>query len=199
MRENTSHPRAHHLARPAGRAVEPDSGGAAMRLTTVPVRLQFTRSRARRRSTQSAVAPRRLRLVRSRTIRPTDKTTTPLMPCASAGRRSILRRRLVVITELAVLALLLSASAAHADTTQVLALAGSVEQVLTNIRTWVMGILAGLATVFLSIGGVRYVMAGGDPGEIEKAKTSFKAAGIGYGLAALAPLVVTVLQGIVGA
>jgi hypothetical protein len=42
-------------------------------------------------------------------------------------------------------------------------------------------------------------MGGGDPGEIEKAKTSFKAAGIGYGLAALAPLVVTVLQGIVGA
>jgi hypothetical protein len=53
--------------------------------------------------------------------------------------------------------------------------------------------------VFLSIGGVRCVMGGGDPGEIEKAKTSFKAAGIGYGLAALAPLVVTVLQGIVGA
>jgi hypothetical protein len=46
-----------------------------------------------------------------------------------------------------------------------------------------MGILAGLATVFLSIGGVRYVMGGGDPGEIEKAKTSFKAAGIGYSLA----------------
>jgi hypothetical protein len=109
------------------------------------------------------------------------------------------RRRLVVITELAVLVLLLSASAAHAETTQVLALAGSVDQVLTNIRNWVMGILAGLATVFLSVGGVRYVMGGGDPGEIEKAKTSFKAAGIGYALAALAPLVVTVLQGIVGA
>jgi hypothetical protein len=115
----------------------------------------------------------------------------------------MLRRRLVVITELAVLVLLLSAAvsmpAAHAETTQVLALAGSVDQVLTNIRNWVMGILAGLATVFLSIGGVRYVMGGGDPGEIEKAKTSFKAAGIGYALAALAPLVVTVLQGIVGA
>jgi hypothetical protein len=104
----------------------------------------------------------------------------------------------VVITEVTALALLVSASAAHAETTQVLALAGSVDQVLTNIRNWLMGILAGLATVFLSIGGVRYVMGGGDPGEIEKAKTSFKSAGIGYGLAALAPLVVTVLQGIVG-
>jgi type IV secretion system pilin len=108
-----------------------------------------------------------------------------------------------VIGELAVVALVVSAAAsmpvAHAETTQVLALAGSIDQVLTNIRNWVMGILAGLATVFLSIGGVRYVMGGGDPGEIEKAKTAFKAAGIGYGLAALAPLVVTVLQGIVGA
>jgi hypothetical protein len=108
----------------------------------------------------------------------------------------------LVITELAVVVLLLSASAAHAETTHTLAAAGAgldqAKTVLDNVRNWVMGILAGLATVFLSIGGVRYVMGGGDPGEIEKAKTSFKAAGIGYGLAALAPLVVTVLQGIVG-
>jgi hypothetical protein len=114
-----------------------------------------------------------------------------------------------VITEVAALALLLSASmsvsmsVAHAEpihaTTQVLAMAGSIDQVLTNIRNWVMGILAGLATVFLTIGGVRYLVGGGDPGEIEKAKTSFRAAGIGYALAVLAPLVVTVLQGIVGA
>jgi hypothetical protein len=71
--------------------------------------------------------------------------------------------------------------------------------VLDNIRNWIMGILAGLATVFLTVGGVRYVMAAGDPGEVEKAKTAFKSAAIGYGLAALAPLVVTVLKGIVGA
>jgi hypothetical protein len=61
-----------------------------------------------------------------------------------------------------------------------------------------MGILAGLATVFVSIGGVRYLMAGGDPGEVEKAKIAFRSAGIGYALAALAPLVVSVLQSIVG-
>jgi hypothetical protein len=103
-----------------------------------------------------------------------------------------------LIVELAVLALLASASSAHADT-MVLAIAGSVTDVLNNIRNWIMGILAGLATVFLSIGGVRYVMGGGDPGEVEKAKTAFKSAGWGYGLAALAPLVVEILKGIVGA
>ncbi|MFD8497288.1 pilin [Amycolatopsis sp. NPDC059657] len=117
----------------------------------------------------------------------------------SARSRRAVRRRLAAITQLAALGLVLSASAARADTVQVLSLAGSVDEVLDNIRKYVMGILAGLATVFLTIGGVRYVFGGGDPGEIEKAKTSFKAAGIGYALAALAPLVVTVLKGIVGA
>ncbi|GAB3474336.1 hypothetical protein FB471_4848 [Amycolatopsis cihanbeyliensis] len=105
---------------------------------------------------------------------------------------------MALIVELAILALLASASTAHADTT-VVALAGSVTDVLNNVRNWIMGILAGLATVFLSIGGVRYVMGGGDPGEVEKAKTAFKSAGWGYGLAALAPLVVEILKGIVGA
>nr|WP_184729324.1 pilin [Saccharopolyspora phatthalungensis] len=100
--------------------------------------------------------------------------------------------------EIAVLALLLTAAGAHAETTHVLAQAPSLDVVLNNIRNWLMGILAGLATVFLTVGGVRYVMAGGEPGEVEKAKQAFKSAGIGYGLAALAPLVVTILRGIVG-
>ena len=109
------------------------------------------------------------------------------------------RIHLLVIVPLTVVGLLMITSSAHAETTHVLALAASVDQVLTNIRSWIMGILAGLATVFVSVGGLRYVMAGGDPGEVEKAKTAFRAAGIGYGMAALAPLVVTVLRGIVGA
>ena len=109
------------------------------------------------------------------------------------------QHQFVVVLALTALVVLLNAPAAHAAPSQVLALAGSIDQVLTNIRTWVMGILASLATVFLSLGGVRYVMGGGDPGEIEKAKTAFKSAALGYSLAALAPVVVTVLQGIVGA
>jgi hypothetical protein len=131
------------------------------------------------------------------------------MSCALVERRTTVRRRLVQVAEMAVLTLVLTASTsisttlavagtAHADTV-VLAIADSVTTVLNNIRNWIMGILAGLATVFLSIGGVRYVMGGGDPGEVEKAKTAFKSAGWGYGLAALAPLVVEILKGIVGA
>ncbi|WP_422646772.1 pilin [Actinoalloteichus caeruleus] len=103
----------------------------------------------------------------------------------------------MVVGALVLLGWLVGASA-HADPV-VLAIAESVDEVLTNIRNWLMGILAGLATVFLTIGGVRRVFGGGDPGEQEKSKEAFKAAGIGYALAALAPLVVSVLKGIVGA
>ncbi|MGP3949646.1 pilin [Streptomyces sp. 7N604] len=71
--------------------------------------------------------------------------------------------------------------------------------VITNLRNWIVGLLAGLATLFLTFGGLRYLMAGGDPGEVEAAKRALKAASIGYGLAILAPVIVTVLQGIVGA
>lgn len=108
--------------------------------------------------------------------------------------------RLVALLAASLIWLLVAAGTAVAtDAGQVLAVAASVDEVLTNIRNWIMGILAGLATVFLTIGGVRYVMAAGDPGEVEKAKTAFKSAGWGYGLAALAPLVVEILRGIVGA
>ena len=176
-----------------------------MRLTRTPLRRPPHRRTDGRRPHRGRIAPplaatRPVRQTSPCTSRPaTDTPDTPPTYGQSTGRRTTVRRRLILITEVAALALLLSASAVHAQTTQVLALAGSVDEVLTNIRNWVMGILAGLATVFLSIGGVRYVMGGGDPGEIEKAKVAFKAAGIGYALAALAPLVVTVLKGIVGA
>jgi Type IV secretion system pilin len=70
--------------------------------------------------------------------------------------------------------------------------------IIANLRTWVMGILAGLATLFLTIGGVRYLMAGGDPSEVERAKAAFRSAGIGYVLAVVAPVVLTVLQSIIG-
>ncbi|MFD0514188.1 pilin [Streptomyces aureus] len=74
-----------------------------------------------------------------------------------------------------------------------------VPTVINNLRNWIVGLLAGLATLFLTFGGLRYLMAGGDPGEVESAKRALKAAAIGYGLAIMAPVLVTVLQGIVGA
>ena len=58
--------------------------------------------------------------------------------------------------------------------------ADSISQVLSNTTLWIIGILAGLATLMLTLGGVRYLLANGDPAEVEKAKTALKSAAIGY-------------------
>ena len=46
--------------------------------------------------------------------------------------------------------------------------------------------------------GSVYLLGGGDPSEIEKAKTAFRAACLGYALAMLAPVIVAVLKSIIG-
>jgi hypothetical protein len=78
------------------------------------------------------------------------------------------------------------------------AAAGDLNQVIDNIRVWVTGLLAALATLLLMIGGVRYLLAGGDPGAHERAKGSIRGALIGYALALLAPVLTTVVQHLVG-
>jgi len=70
--------------------------------------------------------------------------------------------------------------------------------VINSLQGWLVGILAALATLFLTIGGIRYISAGGDPAEVQRAKTALKSAAIGYALAALAPLLVSILQSVVG-
>lgn len=118
---------------------------------------------------------------------PTPRRTRP------ARRGGVVRPRTFVLAAVAaVLMWSLSADAALA------APAKTVSDVLNNIRSWLAGILALLATVFVMVGGVRYILAGGDPGEVEKGKTALKAAAIGYMLAALASLVVSVLKQFVG-
>jgi hypothetical protein len=75
----------------------------------------------------------------------------------------------------------------------------SLDQVITNLRNVVVGLLVGLATLFFTIGGVRYILAGGDPGEVEAAKKTLRYGALGYGVAVLAPVLVEILQRIVGA
>ncbi|MFC4014794.1 pilin [Nonomuraea purpurea] len=98
---------------------------------------------------------------------------------------------------------LLSYALAHAATvyapSQVLAAPESLNAVIDNLRNVIVGLLVALATLFLTVAGVRYILAGGDPGEVEAAKKGLRYAALGYGIAALAPLLVTILKGIVGA
>ena len=71
-------------------------------------------------------------------------------------------------------------------------------EVINSATTWVMRIIAALATLFFVIGGLRYITAAGDPAAVEQAKGSFKAAAIGYALAVLAHPILGALQGILG-
>jgi hypothetical protein len=100
--------------------------------------------------------------------------------------------RLLLIAVLVPTHLLISAG-------EVCAAERSVQAVIDNLTLWIVGLAAGLATLFLTVGGLRYMTAGGDPGEVEAAKRALKAAAIGYGIVILAPVLVTVLKGIVGA
>src|SRR5690349_25162699 len=74
----------------------------------------------------------------------------------------------------------------------------SLPEVIDAATAWLRGILAAVATLFLVIGGLRYMAAGGDPASVEQAKGSFRAAGFGYALAVLAEPTLDVLQGILG-
>jgi hypothetical protein len=74
----------------------------------------------------------------------------------------------------------------------------SIDEVVGNLTTWITAILVSLATLYLTIGGARYLMAGGDPAEVEKAKVALRSAMIGYALAVLAPDIVSVLRSLTG-
>jgi Type IV secretion system pilin len=119
---------------------------------------------------------------------------------AAPARREIalkcLTRRLglaviVGAAGLAVALLPLPALAQTANPTQTLS------AVINRIQTLIIGLAAGLATLFLTWAGMRYMMAGGDPGQMEKAKTALRSAAIGYGVAALAPALFALLKFVV--
>src|SRR2546427_10972063 len=76
--------------------------------------------------------------------------------------------------------------------------ASDVNGVIDSIRNWVAGVLAALATLFLTIGGVRYLVASGNPRAVEEGKAAIKSALIGYALAALAPMFVDILRRVIG-
>jgi Type IV secretion system pilin len=101
-------------------------------------------------------------------------------------------RSRVLIALLAAVALVIITPVAAAASTPTL------DGVIDSLRLWVVGLLAGLATLFLTLGGVRYMTAGGDPGQIERAKSALRSAAIGYALAALSPVIVAILRSVVG-
>ena len=72
--------------------------------------------------------------------------------------------------------------------------ASDLNTVIDSVRNWVAGLLIALSTLVLTVSGVRYMTAQGNPRSVEEAKAGIKAALIGYALAALAPELVSILQ-----
>ncbi|MEU4477839.1 pilin [Micromonospora sp. NPDC023966] len=105
-----------------------------------------------------------------------------------------------VVTVAVTIVLVVSApAAAHADSgAPAIVAVNSLPVVIANLRAWLIGILAALATLFLVLAGVYWATAGGDPAQVERAKGALKNALVGYGLAVLAPVLLQVVQGIVG-
>jgi hypothetical protein len=110
------------------------------------------------------------------------------------NRRNLVR---IATTATVVCAILTAGAPASAADPTILA-ANDLPTIISNITTWIVGLLVGVATLFLTIGGIRYLAAGGDPAEVEKAKGSFKSALVGYALAVLAPILLSVVQGWIG-
>ncbi|GLL08326.1 pilin [Dactylosporangium matsuzakiense] len=102
-------------------------------------------------------------------------------------------RRTATVTVAAIPVLLFVACPAWAADSVPLAV-NDLHTVVNNITNWITGMLAAVATLFLTIGSAQYLMAGGDPAQVERAKGSLKNAGIGYALALLAPVLLAVLQ-----
>ena len=126
--------------------------------------------------------------------------TEPARPPRQPMVGLLQRCRLPAVLRRLPVAILLSAGLLVALASPAFAAGGAptLSGVISNLTTWIVGILAGVATLFLTIGGLRYVTAGGDPGQVEKAKIALKSAAIGYALAILAPLLVSILASVVG-
>jgi hypothetical protein len=71
-------------------------------------------------------------------------------------------------------------------------------RILEGLRNLLVGVLATLAVVALTYAGVRYVIAGGDPAGVERAKGAVKSAVLGFGLALLAPLLIALVKHVLG-
>lgn len=133
-------------------------------------------------------AAARRRLGAGRRGRPT--TFRPRRCPPRTARASL---RLLGVAAVTVAFVAVPGAAYAAEPAPVVLAAESIQQVANNIRAWLVGILVAVATLFLTVGGLRYLAANGDPGEVEKAKLALRSAAIGYALALLAPLFVTII------
>ena len=109
-------------------------------------------------------------------------------------RRNI--SRLLILATVTASAVAVAVPASAADP-QVLAV-NSLTTVIANITAWIVGIAFGVATMFATYGFLLYLSAGGDPTSVEKAKSAFKCAAIGYAGALMTPVLLAIVRGWIG-
>ena len=74
----------------------------------------------------------------------------------------------------------------------------SIGQFLTNLRNVLLGLLGSVTLCFFTIGAIRMIASGGEPGEVEQAKSALKSAAKGFVLTLLSPGLVALLQQMLG-
>ena len=75
---------------------------------------------------------------------------------------------------------------------------GSIVDILNRIRDMLMLVIGSLSLVMLTVGGIRYVTAGGDKDGVDGAKQTVKHALLGLGVAILAPVLIQIITTILG-
>ena len=74
----------------------------------------------------------------------------------------------------------------------------SLPVIIGNITAWIVGIALSVSTLIATYGFLRYILAAGDPTEIEKAKSAWSNAAKGYAGALLVPVLFLIVKGWIG-
>jgi hypothetical protein len=75
---------------------------------------------------------------------------------------------------------------------------GSIADILNRVRDMLMLVIGSLSLVMLTVGGIRYVTAGGDKEGVHNAKQTVQHALLGLGVAILAPVLIQVIKAVLG-
>lgn len=75
----------------------------------------------------------------------------------------------------------------------------SIAGILGTVFTWLIAIIGIIAVIFIIIGGIRYILARGDPKATDAARGTITAAIIGLVIALLAVAIVIVVSNFLGA
>lgn len=75
---------------------------------------------------------------------------------------------------------------------------GSIVDILNRLRDTLMLVIGSLSLVMLTVGGIRYVTAGGYENGVKGANQTVKHAFLGLAVAILAPVLIQVIKTILG-